>query len=466
MREFRSLAIDTIHESPTNPRRVFDESQLDELAASIRLHGVIQPIVVTRNGDGFIVRAGARRLRASRRAGLSDIPCRILDADGPKAEEIALVENIQRKDLEALDEAYAYRRFLDQGRTLDELAATVQKPKRHVHECLRLLDLIPEAQDLLARGILPIDYALPLARVPAERQADGLAQCFRPLFGEEGPQRDQLEPRRNLTTWIEKTVRLDPRGSDTRVLLPELADHVKAIDEEKGASILMLSTLHNHTPSDRDGAEKEKPILARSWVAVDGADTCKYARPGVIVLGPGQGDQLQVCIEKKRCTKHWVRQEAETTTAGSSADQTAVDEARRAQAEKEAKRREAEERWENELRPRALKLIATRTAKLRWTPELLELVLARLTSGAQLEEFVSTKKLPAARYPQALAVALAVRVSWRRESLFELVKALGIRVSVKELARDDNANDDHPSQASEKRKSVRRPSKGKKAPLH
>jgi ParB family chromosome partitioning protein len=138
MREFRSLALDTIHESPNNPRRVFQESQLEELAASIREHGVIQPIVVTPNGDGFIVRAGARRLRASRLAGLSAIPVRVLEADEARAEAIALVENIQRTELEALDEAYAYRRFLDQGRTLDELAATVQKPKRHVHERLRL----------------------------------------------------------------------------------------------------------------------------------------------------------------------------------------------------------------------------------------------------------------------------------------------------------------------------------------
>jgi ParB/RepB/Spo0J family partition protein len=468
MHEFCSLALDTIHESPNNPRRVFQESQLEELAASIREHGVIQPIVVTPNGDGFIVRAGARRLRASRLAGLSAIPARVLDADEAKAEAIALVENIQRTELEALDEAYAYRRFLDQGRTLDELAATVQKPKRHVHERLRILDLIPEAQDLLARGILPIDYALPLARVPAERQADGLAHCFRPLFKDEGPRRDQLEPLAHLNTWIEKTVRLDPRSEDAKVLLPELADHVATIDAEKDASILMLSTLFNHAPSDRNGSDKDKPILARSWVAVEGKNTCKYARAGVIVLGPGQGDRLQVCIEKKRCAKHW-DQPKPATAAASSEDQARTEEARRAEEAKRAKEREAAERWQNELRPRALKLIAARTTKLRWTPVLLNLVLDQIASGDQLRELIpQLDELPSARYPQAAVLSLAVRASWRRENLFQLLKTLDIRLSPKDVERADSDSERATTEPSENlpRNPTRRPSKGKKATHH
>lgn len=432
MREYQNLAIDAVDESTTNPRRVFPESELQELAASIHDNGVIQPIVVTRAGERFIVRAGARRLRASRLAGLSAIPARILDVDETKAEKIALIENIQRSSLEALDEAYAYRRFLDQGRTLDELAATVQKPKRHVHERLRLLDLIPEAQDLLSKDILPIEYALLLARVPAERQADGLVHCFRPLFQDEGRRRDQLEPLANLRSWIEKSVRLDPRSNDTKVLLPELADHVAQIEAEKGASILMLSTLHNHAPGDRNGSG-DKPILARSWIAVEGKNTCKYARPGVIVLGPGQGERLMVCIEKKRCTKHWQRTQP-AANAPSAAEQAQIDSARRAQEEKQAREQEAARRWDDELRPRALKLVAKRAAKLRWTSVLLSLVLDRIGSAEQLGELLPPlDKLPVARYPQAVVLSLAQRASWRRESLLHLLKTLGIRVTPKEL---------------------------------
>jgi hypothetical protein len=402
-------------------------------------------------------------LRASRLAGLSAIPARVLDADEAKAEAIALVENIQRTELEALDEAYAYRRFLDHGRTLDELAATVQKPKRHVHERLRLLDLIPEAQNLLARGILPVEYALPLARVPAERQADGLAHCFRPLFKSEGPRRDQLEPLAYLNDWIERTVRLDPRSTDTKILLPEVADHLAAIDAEKDASVLMLSTLFNHTPSDRKGSDKDKPILARSWVAADGKNACKYARPGIIVLGPGQGDRLQVCIEKKQCTKHWGRPKP-ATTAASSEDQARIDEARRAQEEKHAREREAAERWENELRPRALKLIAARTTRFRWTPVLLERVLARIASGAKLHEFFPTDKLPINRYPQAVVMSLAVNASWRRDYLFALLQELGIRLSSKELEHPEGERAKVTTQSPETppRNNARRPSAEKK----
>jgi ParB/RepB/Spo0J family partition protein len=466
MREFRSLSIDSLHESPNNPRRAFSEAYLEELAASIRQHGVIQPIIVTPNSDGFIVRAGACRLRASRIAGLTAIPARILNVDDAKADEVALIENIHRKDLEALDEAFAYRRFLDQGRTLDELAATVQKPKSYVHESLRLLDLIPEAQDLLARGILPIEYARPLARVPAERQADGLTHCFRPLFSEDGPRRDQLEPLATLKGWIEKTVRLDPRSTDTKILLPQLAEHVATIDAERNAAILMLSTLVNHTPSDRTGSGSDKPILARSWLRAEGKDSCKYARPGVIVVGPGKGDTLKVCIEKKKCSKHWGR--PEPAAAVSPGDQAQLDKERRAEQreqERYEQRRIAEQRWRDELRLRALQLIAARTAKLRWTPALLELLLDRIASGDLLRELVPPlDQLPQARYPQAVALSLAIRESWRRENLFGLVKTLGIRLKAKEV---DAPNDTvTPAEKTPHQKTGQRRSKAKKATRH
>lgn len=93
-------------------------------------------------------------------------------------------------------------------------------------------------------------------------------------------------------------------------------------------------------------------------------------------------------------------------------------------------------------------------------------MLARIISGAQLDEFFSTDKLPVARYPQAVAVSLAMRASWRRENLFELVKALGIRVSPKELGRVDDGNGHRPTRGPENRKRARRPSKGKKATHH
>ena len=127
-------------------------------------------------------------------------------------------------------------------------------------------------------------YALKIAVVPAEQQEEALAQCFRPLFRDEAARRDQLEPVAQLTAWIEKTVRLNPKSEDTHVLLPALAEQVVSAEQERDASVVALSTLHFHT--DRTDP---KPILAKSWKPADGKDRCPHARPGVIVLGEGQG---------------------------------------------------------------------------------------------------------------------------------------------------------------------------------
>ena len=110
------------------------------------------------------------------------------------------------------------------------------------------------------RDVLPLTYALKIAAVPAEQQEEALVQCFRPLFRDEAARRDQLEPLSQLTAWVEKTVRLNPRGEDVQVLLPALAEQVVSAEQERDASVVALSTLHFHT----DKADP-KPSLAKSW---------------------------------------------------------------------------------------------------------------------------------------------------------------------------------------------------------
>jgi ParB/RepB/Spo0J family partition protein len=260
MREFRQLETDAVHESTNNPRRAFPEASLEELAASVRRYGVLQPILVRRNGDGFVLVAGARRLRAAKIAGCTTIPARVLALDEAMADEATIIENLHREDVHPLDEAASYERLIASGKTIDDLAATLGKSKAYVYQRVSLTKLVPKVQDLLARDILPLSYALKLATVPAERQEIGLRYCFRPLFQDEGASRDQLEPLANLTQWIEKSVRVDPRGEQARVLLPELADQVAAAEQEKRASVVAVSTLTFHT--DRTDP---KPILAKSW---------------------------------------------------------------------------------------------------------------------------------------------------------------------------------------------------------
>ena len=110
-----------------------------------------------------------------------------------------IIANLHHEDVTPLDEAMSYQRLLDKGRTVDELAAKLGKSKRYIYQVLTLNRLTPEAQDLLAQDILPFNYAMKLAAVPAERQAEGLDHCFRPMFGKEERRRDQLEPLAVLT---------------------------------------------------------------------------------------------------------------------------------------------------------------------------------------------------------------------------------------------------------------------------
>ena len=428
MREFRQLATDVIHESPTNPRRSFSETSLDELTASVRRHGVLQPILVRPNGEGFVLIAGARRLRAAKLAGCETVPARVLELDDAAADEATIIENLHRENIHPLDEGVSYQRLVSAGRTIEDIAVALGKSKGYVYQRISLTRLVPKVQDLLARDVLPLIYALKIAVVPAEQQEEALAQCFRPLFRDEEARRDQLEPLAQLTAWVEKTVRLNPRSEDTQVLLPALAEQVVSAEQERDASVLALSTLHFHT----DKADP-KPILAKSWKPAEGKHRCEHARPGVIVLGDGQGTFLQVCIAKKQCQKHWGR--PKTAASGPTPDQTEQAEARRQQEEAWAKQRAEQERWRKELRPRAVRLIAERTAKLGWSPMLLRLLLEDIRPDELfLEVLGKPDRIAAKRYPQAIAVALALRHGWQRDDLVMFSKRLGVKVTSKDLA--------------------------------
>jgi len=427
MREFQQLTTDVIHESPTNPRRSFTEAGLDDLTASVRRHGVLQPLLVRPNGDGYVLIAGARRLRAAKLAGCATVPARVLELDDAAADEATIIENLHREDIHPLDEGLSFQRLVAGGRPIDEVAAALGKSKGYVYQRISLTRLVPKVHDLLARDVLPLIYALKIAVVPAEQQEEALVQCFRPLFRDE-PTRDQLEPVAQLTAWIEKTVRLNPRSEDTHVLLPALAEQVVSAEQERDASVVALSTLHFHT----DKADP-KPILAKSWKPADGKDRCAHTRPGVIVLGEGQGTFLQVCIAKKTCEKHWGRPAREQVARPQ--DDTEAVEARQRQEAAWAKQREEREQWRNDLRARAIRLIAERTATVTWSPMLLRLLLEDVQPDELFLDVVGkAERLPLKRYAQAVAVALALRHSWDRDDLLRFSKRLGVRVTSKDLA--------------------------------
>jgi len=173
-RSVRTIAIADISPHPDQPRRYFDDAALAELAESIAARGVLQPIVVRPLGSKFQLVAGERRWRAAQRAHLHEIPCIIKDFDESVTLEVALVENIQRADLNAVEEGEAYARLIRQfGHSQDAVAKLVHKSRSHVANLMRLLDLPASVRVHVAEGRLSMGHARALLGVEgAEALAD------------------------------------------------------------------------------------------------------------------------------------------------------------------------------------------------------------------------------------------------------------------------------------------------------
>ncbi|HVW91921.1 MAG TPA: ParB/RepB/Spo0J family partition protein [Devosia sp.] len=158
----RRLPVESIVANRQNPRRDFDADQLEELTNSIREKGVMQPLLVRPTGDGrtYEIIAGERRWRASQRAGLNDVPVIVREVDDKEALELAIIENVQRADLNPLEEAMGYGQLMEQfGYTQQDLAQVIGKSRSHVANTLRLLKLPPDVRDMLARGELTAGHA-------------------------------------------------------------------------------------------------------------------------------------------------------------------------------------------------------------------------------------------------------------------------------------------------------------------
>ncbi|MBB4093821.1 ParB/RepB/Spo0J family partition protein [Ochrobactrum pecoris] len=159
----RNVPIEFVTRNPRNPRRMFSEGELEDLAQSIKEHGVVQPIVVRPapgQPDHFELIAGERRWRASQRAGVDTIPVIVRDVDDRVALEIAIIENVQRADLNAVEEAMGYQQLIDNhDYTQNDLAQVIGKSRSHVANTLRLLKLPQPVQDFIADGALSAGHA-------------------------------------------------------------------------------------------------------------------------------------------------------------------------------------------------------------------------------------------------------------------------------------------------------------------
>ncbi|MBR2796125.1 MAG: ParB/RepB/Spo0J family partition protein [Clostridia bacterium] len=229
----RMLPIGQIDPNREQPRRSFDEDALKELAASIEAVGVLQPIIVAPSGDRFTIIAGERRYRASRLAGLDEIPAIVRDWDSQKRLEAALIENLQRDDLNPVEEAMGVRRLMDEaGLTQEKAAERLGKSRPAVANLLRLLTLPDSVKALLAEGKLSAGHARALVTVDPRRQVQ-LANltvqqgwsvrqleriCAQPVK-EEGP-----KPRKSKDTQIGELENMARELFGTRVRLDGTSD--------------------------------------------------------------------------------------------------------------------------------------------------------------------------------------------------------------------------------------------------
>jgi ParB family chromosome partitioning protein len=177
----RMVPVDAIVPNPYQPRTTFDEEALGDLAASVRTYGIIQPLVVTETAEGYALIAGERRWRAAQQAGLAEVPVVVKDANSLEMLELALIENVQRADLNALEEAYAYRQLMDSlGMTQAEVADRVGKGRSTVANLVRLLDLPPSIQQAVTDGRLSGAHARALLPLPTpESQIAAMNQVLK-----------------------------------------------------------------------------------------------------------------------------------------------------------------------------------------------------------------------------------------------------------------------------------------------
>jgi ParB family chromosome partitioning protein len=210
--EYRDLPLSQLNESKTNPRRVFDGTALNELAASIRSQGVLSPLLVRPlTENGFEIVAGARRYRAAQMAEFATVPVRIVHLSDAEVIEAQLVENLIRAEIHPMEEAEGFARLLalDEPKySIEQISARVGKSPVFVASRLKLVDLVPAAVEAFYANEIGVGHALLLAKLPADQQEQALSACFKEVYNNGAKPARILLPVRNLQFWIESNVLL------------------------------------------------------------------------------------------------------------------------------------------------------------------------------------------------------------------------------------------------------------------
>ena len=209
--EYRSVPIGILVESATNPRKRFDEKNLEELAASMRAQGILAPLLVRELEESkYEVVAGARRLRAARLAELETVPVRVVKLTDAESIEAQVVENLQREDIHPLEESLGFKSLLQLGEptyTIASIAARAGKSEAYVQGRIKLAELIPSVAEAFLKDTIAIGHALLIAKLPDSQQQEAFNAAFRGMWTTDGNSQ-VLIPVRELSAWIESNILL------------------------------------------------------------------------------------------------------------------------------------------------------------------------------------------------------------------------------------------------------------------
>lgn len=226
-REVDEVPIDMVEPNPNQPRTNFKKEELEELAESIKRNGLLQPILVRKVGDKYQIIAGERRWQACKKIGLTTVPVRIRDVDDEDTIVLALVENIQRSDLNPIEEAYGYRRMMERSRmTQTQIAQAVSKGRSTIANALRLLDLPEDAQQLLFEEKITAGHARAILSIPT---AEGRAKLTEKLVKEQLSVRETEAIARLMSSKKdEKKVERTPLPKSYKTVARSLSDTLQA----------------------------------------------------------------------------------------------------------------------------------------------------------------------------------------------------------------------------------------------
>jgi len=322
--KFITVGIYTLVESKLNPRRQYNADRIKELAESITSVGMIEPLVVRLNGQPagatdprihYEIIAGSRRFRAAKIAEIKEVPVLVREMTDQQALEIMVIENNQRQDVNAMEEAEGYQRLMKLGYGLDRLAERIGRSHKYIYDRVKLLQLVPEAKNLVLESIVSAGHAILLARLRPEEQKramdrslGGLWQVENLLFDpndSSGEDPVKTKSVRELQSWIDEHVRFDRNIPVNQDLFPETA---AAVRDAKDMKLKVIQITHDYLvkPDAKEG-NTERIFSQVTWKLADGTKgnkACEKSVTGVIVVGPDRGAAYKVCVNKD-CDVHW-----------------------------------------------------------------------------------------------------------------------------------------------------------------